>query len=137
MSTGRFIFCQIMEVISLIMLGVWTVGILPLILIVLYSPYASTYDNDAYRVKRMRLSVLEALKDKELEPDVRKRLNEEIESIDKIAGILQDREGVLDKIKLMISPSTRKEKREILIQQLTESLGNNDLFLAGSRFKTQ
>lgn len=137
MSTGRFIFCQIMEVISLIMLGVWSVGILPLVLIVLYSPYASTYDNDAYRVKRMRLSVLEALKDKELEPDVRKRLNEEIESIDKIASILQDREGVLDKIKLMISPSTRKEKREILIQQLTESLGNNDLFLAGSRFKTQ
>jgi hypothetical protein len=85
----------------------------------------------------MRLSVLEALKDKELEPDVRKRLNEEIESIDKIASILKDREGVLDKIKLMISPSTRKEKREILIQQLTESLGNNDLFLAGSRFKTQ
>jgi hypothetical protein len=85
----------------------------------------------------MRLSVLEALKDKELEPDVRKRLNEEIESIDKIASILQDREGVLDKIKLMISPSTRKEKREILIQQLTESLGNNDLFLAGYRFKTQ
>jgi homoaconitase/3-isopropylmalate dehydratase large subunit len=64
-------------------------------------------------------------------------LNEEIESIDKIASILQDREGVLDKIKLMISPSTRKEKREILIQQLTESLGNNDLFLAGYRFKTQ
>lgn len=137
MTTGAFIFTQIYEVVTLIKWGIFSLGIIPLIILVAYSPYASTYDNDAYRVKRMRLSVLEALKDKELEPDVRKRLNEEIESIDKIASILRDREGVLDKIKLMISPSTRKEKREILIQQITESLGNNDLFLAGSRFKTQ
>jgi len=137
LSTAGFIATQVLTLITLIWTGFLTFGIIPLLMIVLYCPYFSTYDNEAYRVTRMRLSLLEALKDRELDAETRKRINEEIETIDNILVTLKDREGLLDKIKLLISPATRREKREILLQQLTESLGNNDLFLAGSRFQSR
>lgn len=93
------------------------------------------YDNTAQRYARIRNQIVEQIKNPELEPDLRRNLLQQIETIDAIIEGKKTFSFIFDRIMDSINPKDRNAKNSIESQQRIESMIANDLFVQSARLK--
>lgn len=112
-------------------------GTLPLILIVVGvsgGRPVELYDSTPKRFERIRLDIVQQLKQKKLPADLRERLLNELKDMDKLLSVVTERQHAFDAMFTFFSSNTRKGKARAGIIQDLEKLANNDLFAFHHRF---
>lgn len=111
-------------------------GIALCVLIVLTNPMERIYDEPGERIKRVRLQLVEALKDKNISASRQKQLLDDIKVIDQLTPEINDRRGILELFWSDIIPYGRRQQSQKETQQALEALLANDLFVRAAQFKT-
>lgn len=93
----------------------------------------NTYDDTKIRYKRIRNDMINALKDRELDPDVKKALIMQIDEVDNIVDKTPIPRTILDQIANFVFTSKRDAKGSMQHQQQLENLSSNDIFLKSSQ----
>lgn len=105
-----------------------------LFLLLLDSP-SELYDTPGDRFKRIRNQVVENLREPELSKDDIARLNEDLRVLDDMIKSVNDRRQLIGLIWDTVSPQSRKDRNQRLLQQNLEELAANDLFIAAVNLK--
>lgn len=92
-----------------------------------------TYDNDKDRYKRILHQCIDALKDRRLDPETRRRTLKDIEYIRKSIDEMSESIQIFRGIHWLFSPSYRRQLRTKKDQQLLEELANNSLYESAAR----
>lgn len=106
---------------------------LTLMLIVL-NPQEKFYDDPEARAKLVKQQLTEALKDKELTSDERKKYLQDIELIDEVLQGLNDRKGYVKLLWSYVLPWGKKGYQDEVVMKQMEELANNELFISANRF---
>lgn len=141
MSSGRpsrmartlyFIFSTIMSLgLNLVM------GTLSTLLIAsLGNMFGGTYDRSKDRFIRMRNEVVMALKDENIEPNMRKLALEAIEGINVVIADKNNEIYRAEKLAFILRSSQRQRYRSKVLQQDLEALLNNPLYISAAKLKT-
>ena len=95
-----------------------------------------TYDELKQRYNRIKLTMIERLKDKNLDVKTTKELIENVETIDKIMdGILSNADPIKMKLMNFILPSNITINKDIDRQQKIEELAFNRLFISAAKMR--
>jgi hypothetical protein len=105
-----------------------------LALVLLDSP-SELYDTPGDRFKRIRNQVAENLREPDLSKDDIARLNEDLRVLDDMIKTVNDRRQLINVIWDTVSPQSRKDRNQRLLQQNLEELAANDLFIAAVNLK--
>lgn len=108
--------------------------ILLAMLVVSNNPHESTYDLPKDRVDRIRRDLVEQLKNKKLDKDTKQALVDDLAAIDAITESMTQRNGALQLVWKVLSPSTRNQLKQKEAQQTIEKLLNNDFFVTAAKF---
>lgn len=92
-----------------------------------------TYDNIRMRYTRIRNQIVERIKNKELSPEVRRTLIEQIDTADEIIKRKQVFVSFVQKFSEKWLPSDRRAAMSIEAQQEIEKMIANDIFIAANR----
>lgn len=105
------------------------------IIVLLCSPHEREYDKPRERLTRIKRDLVSQMKVPSLPKARAVQLTTDVKVVEGLISELKDRESVLEKLYLLVSPSTRgqKAKREEL--QNLEALMNNDLFTAAAQLR--
>lgn len=126
-----------MEVLAVTVATVFTAGIAPLLVILLgivTDRSIELYDSTPKRFERLRLDVVQQLKDKKLPAPLRERLLNELKEMDKLMSTVTEREHAMDALYVFFSTNTRKGRARAGVIQGLEKLANNDLFAFHHKF---
>ncbi|QPX76720.1 putative M48 family lipoprotein protease [Serratia phage vB_SmaM_Yaphecito] len=104
-------------------------------LMAIVNPHERLYDRPRERIIRMRNEVVLKMKNKDIPVEIRKSLAEDLQVIDHVLEGLTDRETFVEKVWLLVSPSTRRQKKITKELQELESLVNNSLFARANSLK--
>lgn len=105
-------------------------------LILMYNPAMKVYDEPGERISRIRMQLVEALKDKNIPKSFRDSLLADIEALDQLIEPINDRRGLLELFWTSIVPGGRRQHDQVLFQQDLEKLAINDLFAASAKLKS-
>jgi hypothetical protein len=95
-----------------------------------------TYDDILYRYRRIRLDMVQQLKNKYYTDENASKLIESIKEIDKIIVDIKPFFGLFRPIMNILVPINYKAKKEIQYQQMVELLASNDLFIKAAELKS-
>jgi len=104
------------------------------ILIVANNPHESTYDLPRDRAERVKRDLVEQLKNKKLDKETKQSLLDDLAAIEAVMETMTQRNGSLQLVWKVLSPTTRKELKHKEAQQTIEKLLNNDLFASAAKF---
>ena len=93
----------------------------------------ATYDDLVHRYNRVRLQLVEAIKNRELPKAQAKFLIEQFESISSLIKDVKPYRGLLDMLFNTFNPKDRRAKASIERQQAIESLFSNPLFVSAAK----
>jgi hypothetical protein len=93
------------------------------------------YDAAGARLKRVRDQIVTALKDKKLKPADRKRIQEDLHTIDEVMKDVDDKRQLMSLIWDFVSPSARRTRNQLVLQQQLEDLAANDLFIKSAELR--
>jgi hypothetical protein len=93
------------------------------------------YNTPGARFKRVRDQIVTNLKNKKLKPADRARLEADLVAIDNITKDVNDRRQWMGVVWDFVSPSARKERNQMLLQQELEALATNELFVKAGQLK--
>lgn len=93
----------------------------------------SRYDGPFERMLRVKQSLIQALKDRQLPPADQTKIREDIEFIDSLIAGGKDRRTLFDIIWTSLTPARRKQHNQIRFQKELESAINNNLFVSVSK----
>jgi hypothetical protein len=93
----------------------------------------NTYDDTKIRYKRVRNDMIDALKDREIDSDVKKVLLMQISDIDAVIDKTPIPRTILDQIANFVFTSEREAKGSMQHQQQLENLSSNELFVKSSQ----
>ncbi|UQT03159.1 putative virion structural protein [Serratia phage vB_SmaS-Totoro] len=99
------------------------------------NPHERNYDRPRERIVRMRNEVVLKMKNKDLPIELRKSLDEDLQVIDNVLANLTDRETFVEKMWLVMSAETRRQKKITKELQELESLVSNNLFVRANSLK--
>lgn len=137
-GTTRFIF-MLIEWVFLIIAIIATFGLLiPFWLLGLVfgpSKEEQIYDNEKSRFIRVKLQLVERLKDVNLSPKLRENLIEEVKVIDEVAKHYNDNLGFSETIAYYLRPGYRNAHKYEMLQKDLERIGSSDLFVAAGKLK--
>lgn len=105
------------------------------IMVLLVSPHEREYDKPRERLTRIKRDLVSQMKSPALPKPRAVQLTSDVKVIDGLLADLKDRETVLEKLYLMVSPATRAQKAKREELQNLESLMNNDLFTAAAQLR--
>ena len=94
-----------------------------------------TYDNGFRRYKRIRNSIIEIIKDPDLDKVTVNNYINAIEIIDSVLAKTTNKEDIYDLIMNYIYPKSKNTAENILQQQELEDLANNDIFLRAAQLR--
>lgn len=94
------------------------------------------YDEPEARMRRIKQQIIQAMKDKRLPKDEIIRMEEDLKTIDTIMVKVKDKRQWFDLLCEYISPTRRKNRNTVQLQQELEKLANNELFAKAAQFKT-
>ena len=94
-----------------------------------------TYDNGFRRYKRIRNSIIEIIKDPDLDKVTVNNYINAIEIIDSVLAKTTNKEDIYDLIMNYIYPKSKNTAEHILQQQELEDLANNDIFLRAAQLR--
>jgi len=134
----RTTFKHIMlETVAVTAVTLLTAGILPLLLIIVgVTGGRSTelYDSTPKRFERIRLDIVQQLKQKKLPAELRERLLNELKDMDKLMSAVTERQHAFDAMFEFFSSNTRRGRARAGVIQDLEKLANNELFAFHHRF---
>ena len=136
MGTFSFTMLEVMKVTYFLFLALSGTGILLAVLIVLSNPMERIYDEPSERITRIRLQVVEALKDKAITNERRMALLNDLKIIDNVLPEINDRRSILELFWTEVVPYGRRQQEQKDTQQALEKLVSNELFVKASQFKT-
>lgn len=96
----------------------------------------ANYDTPEARIRRIRNQLTEALKDRKLNDDDSKRIQEDLKVIDAVAKDVDDRRQFFGVMYDWLSPTGRRNRKEIILQRELETIAANELFEKAAQFKT-
>jgi len=104
-------------------------------LVALFTPgrTMSRYDGPFDRMLRVKQSLIQALKDRQLPPADQTKIREDIEFIDSLIAGGKDRRTLFEIIWASLTPARRKQHNQIRFQKELESAINNNLFVSVSK----
>lgn len=135
-STGAFIAWEALKLFLLLGGLVTGISIMFAAIIMLNDTDAILYDEPEARIRRVKQQIIQNLKDTTLSKDDVDRLNEDLKTIDNLLLEVNDRRQFISVVIDFISPSARRNRNEVLLQQELETIANNELFAKASQFKT-
>lgn len=125
------------KVVLSIYLSVATVGLFPLILMLMGDPFCEgeTYDRPGERFTRVRHEMIAALRNPSVSKEMAQRMIEDIRGIDATLKDIVDRHGARYYFWAAISPGARRRRNQVKVEQALERLANNDLYIAAADLK--
>lgn len=93
------------------------------------------YDLPSARLKRIRDQATQYLKNKQISDVERRRILDEIESIDKLLAEMTNRKQLFTYIHEFFSKRTRDERAYRKLQYELEDIAMNDLYVKAAEFK--
>ena len=96
---------------------------------------AVIYDEPEVRMRRIKQQIIQAMKDKRLPKDEIIRMEEDLKTIDTVMEKVKDKHQWVSIMCEAISPTGRKNRNAIVLQQQLEQLANNELFAKAAQFK--
>ena len=94
---------------------------------------ASEYDTPVKRFERIKRDLINALKDRNLSNELRKKINDDIEQIDEILKPMNERKTLLQWYWNTLSIRGRREYNALKFQQELEKLVGNELFVKANQ----
>ncbi len=139
MRPGRLIRVAtiIMEIITTINMVFNPVGLL-ILLIVMLNPYGNVeiYDKPKERVERIRLNLVQALKDRTLSAQERKSLLADLAMLEMFTDDMWEHTPVIEILWRSLTSERRRQYNQLRFQQELEKIANNELFVHSSKLKT-
>lgn len=99
------------------------------------NPHHRVYDRPRERIVRLRNETVLKMKKKDIPMEIRKSLENDVQVIDAILANMTDRETFFEKVWLILSPETRRQKKLTKELQDLEGLVSNDLFSRSNSLK--
>ncbi len=113
------------------------IGLIPIAaLILMYNPSIKVYDEPGERISRIRMQLVEALKNQTISKSFRDSLLADLETIDALIEPINDRRGLLELFWTNITAGTRNQYDQTVFQQELEKLALNDLFAVSAKLKS-
>lgn len=106
-----------------------------ILMMLMHKPY-DTYDPVGERLTRIRNDAVNAIKNKKMTRDERRKYQNDIEQIDKLIAETNDRESWLMVTWKTIIPSIRRQEKTAKILKDLEKLANNDLYLMANKLNS-
>lgn len=135
-SLFTFTLLEIVKASLFTMMILTGTGIALCVLVLLTNPMERIYDEPGERIKRVRLQLVEALKDKGISDTRRKQLLADIDVVDQLLPEINDRRGILELFWSEVVPYGRRQQSQKETQQALEALLANELFVRAAQFKT-
>ena len=136
MGNFSFTFLEVVKFSLFMTMVVTGIGASLAVLIIITNPMERLYDEPGERIKRIRLQVVEALKDDGISNGRRESLLSDLKIIDNVLPEINDRRGVLELFWTEVIPYGRRQQGQKETQQALEQLVSNDLFVKAAQFKT-
>lgn len=126
----------IFEVIKIMFFGVLTSGnpILAVLILLIAIPSNKVYDDPEARVELIRKQTIESLKHYKDQPEMHKKLMEQLEVMEGLKGLLKDRRSLYTLIYQTISPRGRSMYRQEVFMKSVENLLYNDTYFNAAKF---
>lgn len=140
-STMTYLVMELVKVVGYIMMvavSLMSVNILLMymsIMVLLSSPHEREYDKPRERLTRIKRDLVFQIKAPGMPKARAQQLLTDIKTVEALIVDLKDRETVLEKLYLMVSPATRGQKAKRTEIQNLEALMNNDLFTAAAKLR--
>lgn len=96
-------------------------------------PRASVYDEPKVRIEKLKNQLVIRLKEKNLDPKMRKSILDDIQCIESLLSELHDRQTFYKFLVTTLLPWERKARSQIAVQIKLEKMAANDLFVAANR----
>lgn len=93
-----------------------------------------TYDKPGDRLRRIRNDLVSQIKESN-DPDIKKELISQKESLDLMLGKYKDRLTFEERLNMLLRPDIKKQHNQKLLQKELEDLVTNDLFVQSEKFK--
>jgi len=94
-----------------------------------------TYDDLLFRYRRIRLDIIQQLKNKYYTAENSEKLIQDIKDIDRVMVEVKPFYGLYRPLLNILLPINYKAKKEIQYQQMVELLASNDLFIKAAELK--
>lgn len=141
MSTPVFMANQLLSI-FLCLFPYTAVFMLPINLLIIFGfggigdDGDGTYDTPEARMRRIRLDSVNRLKNRYISEEEKKRLLDDLKSMDEMIAKLHDRREWREFIATTLIPTYRKYRKTKVLQQQLEQLANNPLFVRAAELAT-
>lgn len=133
MTGFAFYFWEAIKL-MLVMASMYTgFGIALVLLTLMYCPLEREYDEPADRLRRIRKQMVEQTKLREMSPEMRADILNDIAAIDAILEKIKDRETFYYKVWKSLVPWGRRQYKAMEFQKVMEDLANNELYVNSAK----
>ena len=108
-------------------------GIVLVLLTLMYCPLEREYDEPAARLQRIRKQMVEQTKLRDMTPEMRTDLLNDIAAVDAILKTITDRETFYYKVWKNLVPWGRRQVKAMEFQKIMEDLANNELYVNSAK----
>lgn len=108
-------------------------GIAFVLLSLMYCPLEREYDEPADRMQRIRKQLVEQTKMRDMSPELRADLLNDIAAVDSILSLIKDRETFYYKVWKGLVPWGRRQVKTMEFQKIMEDLANNELYVNSAK----
>ena len=108
-------------------------GIALVLLTLMYCPLEREYDEPAARLQRIRKQMVEQTKLRDMTPEMRTDLLNDIAAVDAILKTITDRETFYYKVWKNLVPWGRRQVKAMEFQKIMEDLANNELYVNSAK----
>ncbi len=121
-----------------LVLSVATFGLVPLLSLLLGDPFCDgeIYDRPKERFTRVKHELIAYLRKTDADKARVAEVLNDLATIDKALSKMQDRYGVSHYVWAWLSPSGRRNRNNVAVQQALEVLANNELYVAAAQLRT-
>ncbi len=122
-----FLLCKVGLLWAIYYLVIWFFGI--------YDPEFRVYDGPVERIERLRRDTVQVLKDPHLSAEQRKKLLEDIETLDNLLRDVTERRTFFNHLWIALTKHRRMQFSQLRFQQEIEKIVNNDFFVKAQQLK--
>lgn len=143
-SNGAYLFLEGLKIAAILLAVIGSIltpaaafyfGMVALIMISAETSSPGLYDTPVDRFKRIRNQLVQALKDKRIPKEKIAQLAADIGVIDEIIATCSNRRQLFDVVRDFLSPTSRKYRKQVLLQKELEDLAVNDIFIKSAEIR--
>lgn len=135
-ANSSFLAMEALKVATMISAHILTAGVTSIFYIlvaIFYNPMSDVYDRPRDRTSRIKLQVIEALKDPNLSRPNRERYIDDLKVIEQIESEMKNRRTVFQFVCTTLVPSVRRQWKQTVLQKKLEDLSSNPIFVSAAK----